>query len=146
MAITFWFWLILGLALIAVEVVMPGTWLLWPGIAALATGIVAYMGAGLPWQLDAIIFTVLTAITVLVGRKVYGRLRSASSDEPMLNRRAQGFVGTTHTLATPILDGQGRLKLGDATWKIVGPDLPTGTRIRIVGVDGIALVVERLDE
>lgn len=146
MDISFWHWLILGMALIVLEVVVPGTFLLWPGIAALVTGIVAYSAPGLPWQGLAALFAVLTVIAALVGRRVYARLLRPVDSEPALNRRADAFIGTTHTLATPILDGQGRLRLGDTTWKIVGADLPTGARVRIVGVEGISLRVERLED
>lgn len=142
---TFWHWLILGFALIALEVVVPGTFLVWPGMAAIVTGMVAYMAPGLAWQGLAALFAVLTVLSAVVGRRLYGRLHEPVDGEPALNRRAQAFIGTTHTLATPILDGQGRLKLGDGTWKVIGPDLPTGARVRVVGVDGIALKVEKID-
>ncbi|HLO75307.1 MAG TPA: NfeD family protein [Magnetospirillum sp.] len=145
MELSFWHWLILGFALIALEVVVPGTFLVWPGMAAVVTGMVAYMAPGLPWQVMAGLFAVLTVVSAVVGRRIYGRLQHSVGDEPALNRRADAFVGTAHTLATPILDGQGRLKLGDSTWKIVGDDLPTGTRVRIVGVDGNALKVEKIE-
>lgn len=140
---TFWHWLILGFALIALEVVVPGTFLMWPGIAAVLTGVLAYAAPALPWQAYAAVFAVLTVLCALAGRRLYARLHQPVDAEPALNRRAQGYVGSEHTLASPILDGQGRLKLGDGTWKVVGPDLPTGARIRIVGVDGNALKVER---
>lgn len=142
---TFWHWLILGFALIALEVVVPGTFLIWPGIAAVLIGLVAYMAPGLAWQALAALFAVLTVAAALVGRRLYARLHQPIDTEPALNRRAESFVGSTHTLGTPILDGQGRLRLGDTTWKVVGPDLPTGTRIRIIGVDGIALKVEKIE-
>lgn len=142
---TFWHWLILGFALIALEVVVPGTFLVWPGLAAIVTGMVAYAAPSLPWQALAVLFAALTVASALVGKRLYARLREPADSEPALNRRAQAFVGGEHTLATPILDGQGRLKLGDTTWKIVGPDLPTGARVRIVGVDGIALKVEKIE-
>jgi membrane protein implicated in regulation of membrane protease activity len=145
MELTFWHWLIVGFALIALEVVVPGTFLMWPGIAAILTGMVAYMAPGLAWQVLAALFAALTVVTALVGRRLYARLSQPVDAEPALNRRAQAFVGTTHTLDTPILDGQGRLRLGDGTWKVVGPDLPTGARIRIIGVDGNALKVEKIE-
>jgi membrane protein implicated in regulation of membrane protease activity len=144
MDVSYWHWLILGFVLIAAEIVVPGTFLLWPGIAAVITGVLAY-STQWPWQALAAVFAVLTVASAVVGRRLYARLRGPVADEPALNRRAQGFVGGCHTLETPILDGRGRMKLGDTTWKIVGPDLPTGTRVRIVGVDGIALKVEKIE-
>ena len=41
-----------------------------------------------------------------------------------------------------IVDGRGRLKIGDAFWRAEGPDLPQGTRVRVVAVDGTAVQVE----
>ena len=144
MDLSFWHWLILGFVLIAVEIFAPGTFLLWPGIAALLTGVLAYALPTMPWQAAALFFALVTVVTAFVGRRLYARLQRPVSDEPMLNRRAQQYVGTTHTLATPILDGQGRMKVGDSTWKVVGEDMDAGTKVRVVGVEGIALKVERV--
>lgn len=145
MEVTFWHWLILGFLLITFEVLVPGTFLLWPGIAAVLTGVLAYVAPGLAWQVDAVVFAALTVASALLGRRLYARLKQPAADEPALNRRAQGHIGSVHTLTAPIVDGQGRMKVGDSTWKVLGPDSPAGTRVRVVGVDGIALVVERQD-
>lgn len=139
----FWLWLILGFVLVGAEVMMPGAFLLWPGIAALLTGMVAYSVPGLGWQALAALFAVLTVVSALLGRRVYGHFRQPVA--VALNRRAQMLVGSAHVLSTPILDGAGRLSLGGTTWTINGPDLPTGARVRIVGVDGAVLKVEKIE-
>lgn len=143
MELVFWHWLVLGIVLIAIEVVVPGTYLVFPGIAALLAGILAYVAPGLGWEGPALAFAVLTVAAAVAGRGFYARLRHAATDEPNLNRRGQQFIGTVHTLDAPIRDGRGRLKLGDTTWPIAGPDLPAGTRIVVVGVDSITLRVEQ---
>ena len=143
--ITFWHWLILGIALIAAEVLVPGTFLLWPGIAAILTGVLAYMAPALDWRVDALVFAALTVASALLGRKLYARLKHPATDEPALNRRAEALIGGVHTLTAPLADGEARMKVGDSTWKIVGPDLPAGTKVRVIGVEGISLRVERLD-
>ncbi|HSV29009.1 MAG TPA: NfeD family protein [Candidatus Omnitrophota bacterium] len=145
MQVDFWHWLILGFVLIALEVLMPGTFLLWPGIAALLTGILAYMAPGLGWEGHALAFAVLTVAAAFAGRRLYDRLRHPVADEPNLNRRAAQYVGTVHTLSADIVDGTARMKVGDSTWKVTGPDLPAGTRVRVVAVDGIALRVEKAE-
>jgi membrane protein implicated in regulation of membrane protease activity len=42
----------------------------------------------------------------------------------------------------PIADGFGRVTLGDTVWRISGPDLAAGRKIRIIGADGPVLKVE----
>jgi inner membrane protein len=138
----FWHWLIAGILLIGAEALLPGTYLLWPGIAAFVTGMIAYMVPSLGWEIHAVIFAVLTVLAAVGGRRLYSRLKEPASTAPLLNKRAAQLVGTVHTLDTPILDGYGRMRLGDATWKVAGPDLPTGSRVRVVGADGIVLLVE----
>ena len=71
----FWLWLILGFVLVGAEVMMPGAFLLWPGIAALLTGMVAYSMPGLGWQALAVLFAVLTVASALLGRRAYGHFR-----------------------------------------------------------------------
>ncbi|MBC7952900.1 MAG: NfeD family protein [Rhodospirillaceae bacterium] len=143
--ITFWHWLILGIALIAAEVLVPGTFLLWPGIAAILTGALAYAAPALDWRVDALVFAALTVASALLGRKLYARLKHPNADEPALNRRADSLIGGEHILTAPLVGGEARMKVGDSTWKVVGEDLPAGTRVRVVGVEGISLRVERLD-
>ena len=37
--------------------------------------------------------------------------------------------------------GHGRVRIGDSTWLAAGPDLPAGSRVRIVGARGALLLV-----
>ncbi|CAA7624550.1 NfeD family protein [Magnetospirillum sp. UT-4] len=142
MHLVFWHWLTLGVVLVAVETVMPGAYLLFPGIAALAVGIVAYAAPDIGWEIQALAFAALSLAAAILGRRLYGRLRAPAADEPHLNRRGEALVGGIHTLDMPIKDGRGRLRVADGTWPVTGPDLPAGARVKVVGVDGITLRVE----
>ncbi|MDA8231817.1 MAG: NfeD family protein [Magnetospirillum sp.] len=141
----FWHWLTLGILLIAFEIMVPGSFLLWPGIAAVLTGMLAYMAPGLGWETHALVFAGLTVASAILGRRVYSRLR-VPSDEPDLNRRARSYIGTVHALATPIVGGSGRVTVGDTTWKVAGPDLAAGTKVIVTGAEGIVLTVEKAEE
>ena len=44
-------------------------------------------------------------------------------------------------LIEPIVQGSGKAKLGDGFWKVCGPDLPAGARVRVTGVNGTILTV-----
>ena len=88
-----------------------------------------------------LVFGILSLVSILTWVRVT-RHRKQDSDSPMLNQRTERFVGQTVVLDQPIVDGFGRLPLGDTVWRISGPDLPVGQRVRITGADGAVLRVE----
>lgn len=138
-----WSWFVLGFLLLAAEVVAPGVFLIWIGMAALIVGALSlalWDHAVWGWQLQWVLFAVLSGVTVLVGRRVLGRSNQIT-DEPNLNQRGQSLVGRTAILAEPIAEGRGRIRLDDTTWSVTGPDLPVGARVRVASSAGRELVV-----
>jgi len=139
---SFWYWLIGGILLCAMEAFAPGMFLLWIGVAAVATGLLmSEINLSFAWSL--ISFGLLAIIAVAIGRKFYGA-NERESDQPFLNRRADAMVGRTYVLAYPIKGGEGRLIVNDTQWRVRGPDLPEGTKVLVTGVeDATYLVVEQ---
>jgi membrane protein implicated in regulation of membrane protease activity len=136
------YWLVLGLALMVLELFNPGAFMLWLGLGALLTAAVVMLVADLAtvWQLVA--FGLFSLVAILGYREWRRRNpRMDASDRPLLNRRAAQLVGEVHVLAEPIVDGRGRLKIGDAFWSVFGPDQAAGTRVRILATDGVSLTV-----
>lgn len=129
-----WSWMALGFVLLVAEVVAPGIFMLWIGIAALIVGTVSLLlwNAGFwTWQTQVLVFLVLSLLSAYAGKKLMGAGRQ-KSDQPLLNRRGEQMIGRTATLAEPIREGHGRIKLGDTFWRVSGPDLPAGARVRVV--------------
>jgi len=60
------------------------------------------------------------------------------------HRVGQRYIGQVLTLSGAIHEGQGRAKLGGRRWSIRGPDTPAGAKVRVTGVDGTVLIVDRL--
>ncbi len=140
--IVFWHWLVFGLVLLIVEMILPtGFVLLWTGVAALIVGVLAWLLSPMGWQIEFALFGVLSVVSVLA----YRRFRSppAPTDQPTLNRRGESYVNRTFTLAEPIVNGVGKLRVDDSQWRINGPDVAAGTQVRVVAVDGTILKVER---
>lgn len=135
-----WSWWVLGLILLGIEVLAPGFFFLWFGIAAILIGISALL-VDWPWQLQVVGFVALSVVTALIGRRFAG---SGSGDvaDPHLNLRAGRLEGRIFTLAEPIVDGRGRVRVDDTVWQVSGPDQPAGARIRVTGADGSVLTVE----
>lgn len=136
-----WAWVILGVVLIGLELAAPGMFLLWIGLASLATGALDGL-FDLSWQVAALIFAVLSVVFVVGGRLLMGGREAAEGPGAMLNRRGDALVGRAFTLAEPIAGGEGRIKVDDTYWRVTGPDLDAGRPVRVVRVDGATLVVE----
>ena len=100
------------------------------------------MMAPMPVDAQWMLFAVLSLLSVLVGWQLRRRHPLGETDQPLLNRRGAQLVGQVHVLESAIVDGRGRMKIGDAYWTAHGPDLPAGTRVRVLGADGGTLRVE----
>lgn len=134
-----WSWVVGGLVMLALELVVPGGIFLWLGLSAVVTGILAALVV-IGWPLQFLIFGVLAIASVAIWLRV--RPHGTPSDRPFLNRRANRYVGQEVVLDEPIRDGFGRVILDDTTWRISGPNLAAGQKIRIIDADGAVLKVE----
>ncbi len=139
-----WSWWIAGLALLALEMAMPGMFLVWFGVGALATGLLSLLFWGepfWPWQAQFLSFALLSVGAILLGRKLV-RSDADRSDEPLLNRRTESLVGRTAVLEDAISEGRGRIKLDGTFWPVIGPDLAAGTRVKVVSANKNDLTVD----
>ena len=139
--IIFWHWLILAVALIILEMLMPGAYFLWMGIAAAAVGGAMFIFPGMPFLIQILFFAVLSVITVLI-YKAHRKNNPVVTDEPALNRRGEQYIGRSFTLTESMVNGLGKIKVDDSTWKIKGENMQAGAEVRIVAVEGTTLVVE----
>lgn len=143
--IEFWHWWVAAVVLASVEVLAPTTLFLWLGVAAGVVGLILLVYPLLSWQFQFLFFAILSVGSVVIFRHLY-RQTEHQADSLHLNRRAEQYLGTLHTLETDIVNGRGRATVGDTHWTVEGPELPTGTRVRVIGVDGIILRVEAADD
>ncbi|MBW6421667.1 NfeD family protein [Rhizobium sp. XQZ8] len=139
-----WSWWILGLLLLVAELLVPGVFLIWIGAAAIVVGALSlalWDTALWGWHIQLLLFAVLSVVFAILGRRIYAG-RGQTSDEPLLNRRGESLIGRTATLHEPIAEGHGRIRLDDTWWTVVGPDLPSGTRVKVTAASGRDLTVE----
>ena len=133
-------WLIAAVALGAAELAAPGLFLVFLAMAAAMTGIALLVLPALPVALQLVSFAAWSGLAVLVGRRWYRDYPIATSDL-LLNDRAARLVGTMVIVETPIVNGEGRVKVGDGSWPARGPDAAAGEALRVVAVeDGVVLV------
>lgn len=136
-----WFWLSAGVLMAAAEIVAPGFFLMWLGVAAIITGVLAWIAPGLAVPAQVGIFAVLSIIAVYAARK-WLLDNPITSDDPLLNDRGARLAGEIVTVVDALENGRGRVKVGDTVWTARGPDAAAGAQVRVTGAKGAELLVE----
>ncbi len=135
-------WLALAAVLIGLEMVMPTQYLIWPGIAAIATGLLTFIVA-MSWPAQLAVFAVLSVVLVVGSHYLP---KQAGSPIAALNQRADQLVGRFATVAEDFQHGQGAVTVGDTRWSAQstdGSDLAAGTKVEIVAAESTLLKVKR---
>ncbi len=139
--IDYWHWLVLGVALVILEVLSPGAFFLWLAISAGIVGILLLINPEMTWEYQILAFALFSVVSIALWR-IYIKRHPIETDQPRLNRRGEQYVGRSFNLEQPVVNGQGKIRVDDSTWKIEGPDCESGTRVRITGVAGVVLKFE----
>jgi inner membrane protein len=135
-----WAWIIAGAILLALELAVPGAFMMWLGLAAVMVGAISFL-VDWSWQWQCVAFAVLALASVPLWRRFALKVEP-QSEAPMLNRRNQALIGRVFTLEQPIVDGIGTVRIDDTVWRVNGPDRPRGSRVRVTRADGATLAVE----
>lgn len=135
-----WNWLIIGALLLGLEILAPGAFLVWFGLAALAVGGIA-LGLNVAWQMQLVLFAVLSLILVVLARR-YLRAHDDESENPLLNQRGAQNIGRSFALHEAIVNGRGVVRIADSIWQVEGKDCPQGAMVKVIGAQGNILQVE----
>jgi hypothetical protein len=146
MQVVYWHWLTLGAILLALEIVVPGAIVMWFGFGAMVTGLVLLLVPSLSVAAQLILFVVLSVISLIAWRKSpWYKEETTPSDTPGLNDRLNSNIGKVYTLSTPIINGRGTVEVDGTIWQVQGTDAPTGTRVKVVSLDGVFFNVETVE-
>ena len=137
----FWHWWVFAIVLVILEIFSPGAFFMWLGAAAGATGLALLILPEMSWEIQFIIFAAMSIIAILVGRTFFSR-KSVNTDDPTLSQLEKELTGKTVEVEKPIINGSGRVKVGESTWKAQGPDCDAGKSVKVIGVKGAVLLVE----
>jgi membrane protein implicated in regulation of membrane protease activity len=138
-----WLWVLVGLALLGVEILTPGGFfILFFGVAALVTGGLVGSGAVAAAWVQWLLFSALSVISLLLFRE---RLLATFGSGDASGARAAPVVGETAVLTEDLAPGAvGRAELRGTSWSVRSRDpgmLERGRRCRVVEVDGLTLWV-----
>ena len=134
-----WHWMVLAVILAAAETFMPGAFAIWFAASAVVIGLLLLV-LPIPWQVQLIGFAVLGMVALLAYRR-YLKAHPETGEQPNLNQRGVQYIGSEFVLVEPIEQGSGKARVGDGVWKVSGPELPAGARVRVTGVNGAVLTV-----
>mgnify|MGYP003430137872 CR=1 FL=1 len=87
-----WNWLIFGFILMALELLAPGVFMFWLGLAALLVGLLSFV-INTSWQTQLLMFAVFAVAAVPAWRHFARAASSKSDSNPFLNRRTEAMVG-----------------------------------------------------
>ena len=138
----YWYWMAFGATLIIFEIFVPSTLLLWPGVAALMVGFISLVFPGISEAALLLIWGVIS-LSLLLGWLAYRKKNPKPGGDSTINRRGAQIVGRHFTLLKDIMNGTGELHIDDTRWKVISShDLPAGTKVKVIAVEGTSLRVE----
>ncbi len=140
MTIVFWYGWALAAVLLVFEMMLPGVVFLFLAIGAAVCGLLLLIAPGVSLELQLFVFAIVAVASAVLLRRSLRRLQGRGNEA--LNERGKAMVGRTFVLDQPILNGRGRLTLGDGSWTVTGPDMVAGAKVRVTAVDGTELRVE----
>lgn len=143
-ALNFWHWFGLGVALVILDVALGANFvLLWSGLAAGVVGLMMVLIPKMSWEWQFAVFGIGVFMSLAFWRYHLKKMPT-ETDKPFLNRRAQRYIGHMLYLQEPIVHGKGKIVIDDASWHVQGEDMPVGTQVKVVEVDGMVLKVEKV--
>lgn len=140
--IIFWYWWAFAAVLLVFEMMLPGIVFLFLAIGAAATGAFLLVVSDLSLELQLFVFAIVAVASAVVLRPTLKRLQQGRAQDATINARGDAMVGKIIVLDAPILHGRARVKVGDGSWSVTGPDMVAGSRVRVTAVNGTELAVE----
>lgn len=137
-----WWWAIAAAILAALEIAIPGAFLIWIALGCAVTAAVAY---GFPLDLSGqlITFAAAALVSCALGVKVYKDFARQSEDEPGPNDKARDLIGAHGTVSVSFAHGHGKVTVGGSDWMATGADLEEGVPVTVTAIDGTVLRVSR---
>jgi membrane protein implicated in regulation of membrane protease activity len=139
-----WHWLTIGVILLILELTTGGGFLLWIGISALTVGLLIVVMPFFHWPMQLLLFACISVISCVLWWW-YLRRHPEETDQPTLNLRSEQYVGRVLTLEVDIINGRGKVKIGDSLWRVIGEDMPAGTKVKVTNAEGVLLHVVKVE-
>jgi inner membrane protein len=140
----FWYWWVLALVFLVIELLAPGFFFLWMAASGFVTGMMVWLIPAISMNVQICVFSVLSIVAILVW-KFYMKKHAIQTDQPLLNKRGAQYIGRVFNLHEAIENGQGKIKVDDSIWKVRGLDCDITTRVKVTGINGTVFEVEKVN-
>jgi membrane protein implicated in regulation of membrane protease activity len=130
-------WLVLGIALIILELFVWTVFLLWIGSSAITVGIIFFLFPNVSGLLQLLIFIVLAVAATLLSKKYY----PVKTVDEQLHDKAKSHIGKECTIES-VENGVTKVKIGESLWFAKGSDLSAGQSVKIIDVESSTFIVE----
>ena len=135
--LNFMHWLVLGLALIILELFLWTTFLLWIGASAITVSIVFYLIPDVDGLIQLLTFLAISVAATYLSKKYY----PVKTVDDELNEKAKTYIGKECKVSS-MEDGVIKVQIGKSLWFAEGTDLIVGQTVKIVGVEASTFIVE----
>jgi len=143
--IVFWYWWVLAVFLLAVEILAPGFFFLWLSLSGFVVGTVLYLAPATSLEIQLLFFSSLSIFSIFIWRR-YGAQHQTETDHPLLNKRGAQYIGRTFSLIEPIKNGRGKIKVDDSIWRVEGEDCSLETQVEVTAVNGTLFEVKLINK
>jgi len=138
-----WIWILVGVGLMAFEVVIPGgIIMLFFGVSGVVVGLLTWAGLGGPLWFQILLFSVLSIVSLLTLRGPIVRRVNAPT---AVSDRVDSLVGAKATALGDLAPGsEGQAELRGTAWTAINAgDSPIarGARCTVERVEGLTLFV-----
>ncbi len=140
----FWYWWVLALVFLVIEMLVSGFFFLWMAAAGLVTGGLIWAMPSIRLDTQILLFSLLS-IAAIVTWKFLVKKPTTTSDHPLLNKRGAQYVGRIFDLYEAIENGQGKIKADDSIWKVHGDDCDINTKVKVIAVHGTVFDVQKVE-
>ncbi|TGM81871.1 NfeD family protein [Leptospira mtsangambouensis] len=139
-------WIFLGLTLLFSEFLLPGTFVMFLGIGAIFTGILARL-VPMEFYSQVVVWVVSSLVSILLGGSAVRRFfKSESSVDPFVK---DDFLNQIVPVETDILVQRhgGKIRFQGTLWDAVSNDskITKGNYVRILSRENLTFTVERVD-
>lgn len=144
-AVNYQNWLVLGIVLVIAEILLPSFFLLWLGLASLALSMLLWLFPDLSLLTQILLYSVFTFSSIYLSKRFLIPKIDGADEIPNLNRRGEQHIGMIYLVHNEIINGQGKVKVGDSLWNARGPNCAQGQSVKVVGIEGTTFLVEPVE-